>query len=253
MGGPLIQFQKVKKSFQSAEGTKHILADVSLDVEKGSITTLFGPNGCGKTTLMNLLIGFDNEDSGAILGREALVGKIGTVFQDYRKTLLPWRTAAQNIALPLEFRGYSSKRINEKIEELVALTEVPFDLNQRVFTLSGGQAQLVNLLRALVIEPELLILDEPFSALDYERTLDLRQKVLTIATRLSLTVLFICHDLDEAIYLGDSVVFLSRSPTRVIKVLSVPFGEIREPKILASSEFARLKGEALSVFSDSLN
>jgi len=240
----MISLINIEKSF----GQKKILSGVSLEIKEGTFTTIFGPNGCGKSTLVNILSGLETASSGEVLGADKLHKKVGYVFQDYRKSLLPWGTVQENIVFLLIIRGVSKTNSRTKLKELLDLTGIALDLNQPVISLSGGQAQATCILRALIIEPKLLILDEPFAALDYERTLSLREKLSEIATRLKLTVLFISHDLEEAILLGDRVVFLSKSPTKIIKILDVTISKPRTAKVLASEEFRLLTNTALEIF-----
>ncbi|MEJ0062032.1 MAG: ATP-binding cassette domain-containing protein [Alphaproteobacteria bacterium] len=244
----MIAFENVRRIY-AENGQEHVvLDDISFKVEAGEFVTLFGPNGCGKSTLMNLLTGIDRPSGGVIGGAAALKGQIGFVFQDYRRALLPWRSAAENIMLPLELRGMKRAARQAKLKGLVRRLHPDFDLEQPIYTLSGGQAQMVGLMRALIIEPKILILDEPFSALDYARTLALRQTIMQAAKEFDLTVLFISHDLEEALYLGDRVVFFTKKPTRVAEILDVNFARPRHPDLIGSPDFAALKLKALHVF-----
>lgn len=244
----MIELKNIHKSF----GERKILSGLNAQIPRQSFTTLFGPNGCGKSTLMNILTGLDTPDSGEVRGFNPKANRVGFVFQDYRRSLLPWLTVEENILFPLKIKGVSKGAAHKALEELMATVGVQVDLTQRVYTLSGGQAQTVCLLRGLIIQPELLILDEPFSALDYERTLSLRQIVMDAAAALKLTVLFISHDIEEALYLGDQVLFLSRPPTTVSAVVPVSFSRPREISLLGSPEFSRLKLEALEHFQRAL-
>lgn len=243
----MITFDKISKSYGADRHPKEILRDISFDIRKGELVTIFGPNGCGKSTLMSIVTGLEKATSGTIRSDENLSGNIGFVFQDYRKSLFPWLNVAENIIFPLRLRREEKIVILKKLDKLYRLIRIPLDLKQRVYTLSGGQAQLVAIMRALIIEPKLLILDEPFSAIDYERTLFLRQKVLEITQKLELTTLFVSHDLDEALYLGNKVVFISRSPSVVRQVMDIPFAKQRTFNLLGSAEFATLKLKALEL------
>ena len=239
----MINFNAISKSFDG----QLIVRDLSLQIKSKKIYTFFGPNGCGKSTLMNLLSGLYQPDTGSIEGQSKLAGKIGYVFQDYRRHLLPWLSARENILFPLKLRHISPAICEERLAELLKIVPVSFDLSQSVLTLSGGQAQLTSLLRALIIEPELLILDEPFSALDYTTTHNLRAIVLEVARAYHLTVLFISHDLDEAIYLGDHAVFLTRRPSHIHCVLDINGPEKREPSWTTEPDFIDLKRRALGI------
>ncbi len=241
----MISFCHVRRAFPD-NGV--VLDDIHFDVAERSFVTLFGPNGCGKTTLTHLLCGTDRPTGGRIVGAEALRSQTGFVFQDYRRTLLPWCSGADNITLPLQLRGLSAVEQRERLDALVSKLKPDFDLRQKIYTLSGGQAQMIGLMRALIIQPRLLILDEPFSALDYARTLVFRRLVMDVARDFGLTIIFISHDLDEAIYLGDQVVFLTQKPTRVAEILSVPFPRPRHLTLLGSSDFAAIKLKALEIF-----
>jgi NitT/TauT family transport system ATP-binding protein len=244
----MIKVKELSKSFATPSGKSLILNSVSFDVPDSNFTTIFGPNGCGKTTLVNILAGLDRDYSGAIEGLEYALGRIGFVFQDYRRSLLPWRTARENILFPLELRGLNYKERDNKLERLLAAVPLKLDLNQRIYNLSGGQAQAVCILRALIIQPRILVLDEPFAALDYERTLALRKFISDIAKAMNLTVIFISHDLEEALMIGDQVVFLSKNPTTVIETLKIDLPYPRSLEITTSAQFTDLRERAITIF-----
>ena len=237
----MLAFKNIDMSF----GGQPVLQDFSLRIEPHKIYTIFGPNGCGKSTLMHILAGLLKPQAGVVEGQAALQGKIGYVFQDYRRHLLPWLTVRQNILFPLQLRGIKAAEQNQQLDALLKLVPVSFKLDAPVLGLSGGQAQLVSLLRALIIKPQLLILDEPFSALDYNTTLNLRQTLLAVAKAYKLTVLFISHDLDEALYLGCEVVFLTARPAHVQQQLTVLCNTERTPLWTTTPQFAAYKKQAL--------
>ena len=239
----MITLQSVSKHF----GSRHILGSVSFEIGRGEFISIFGPNGCGKSTLLNILCGLETLDGGTVAGTERIRNQCGFVFQDYRQSLLPWLNVYENVVFPLRLRKLGEKQIRRSFDEVVKLVPINFDFRQRVLTLSGGQAQTVSLMRALVMRPELLILDEPFSALDYRTVMDLRQTLLEITAELKLTTLFVSHDLEEALYLGDKVIFLSSSPTHVVSQLNIPWPRIRTPRVLTTPEFAEIKREALKL------
>ncbi len=250
MGGAgMIGLRGLQRSFPAPNGgTLSVLRDISFTVQSGEFLTVFGPNGCGKSTLMSILAGLDFPSGGVLEGAAELKGQIGFVFQDYRRALLPWRSGAENVLLPLQIRGVKRAEQKERLAALVEKLRPQLDLRQPIYTLSGGQAQMIGLMRALIINPKLLILDEPFSALDYGRTLALRQTLMQVAKDFALTVLFISHDLEEALYLGDRVVFLSSKPTSVVEILRVPFPRPRTPDLPGDPAFGALKLRALRIF-----
>ena len=244
----MIEASNIKKSFKSSTGARKVLEDISFTIPDSSFTTIFGPNGCGKSTLVNILAGLEKADSGTISGTSKLNKNIGYVFQDYRRSLLPWQSVKENILFPLKIRGMSSADQEKSLSEILELTGIKLDLKQKVYSLSGGQAQATCILRALIIKPTLLILDEPFAALDYERTISLREVISKVSKHLNLTVLLISHDLDEAIALGDQVLFLTRTPTKVEEILKVNLPYPRNLETTASKEFIEIKKEAINIF-----
>jgi NitT/TauT family transport system ATP-binding protein len=156
-----------------------LYANFNLDLPRGKIVSIFGPNGCGKSTLMNMIAGLLPMDAGEILfdGKALKDTRIGYVFQNYRDALFPWITAWDNIAYPLKRAGMKPAQVKAKVDALVALFEIRFDLKRYPYELSGGQMQTVCIMRSLATEPEVLFLDEPFSALDFEMTLFIRAKL----------------------------------------------------------------------------
>lgn len=221
-----------------------------LDLPRGRITTVFGPNGCGKSTLINMIAGLLPIDSGQILfdGKELRDITFGYVFQNYREALFPWMRARDNIAYPLRIRGVSKAECNARVEELAASFEIGFDLNLRPFNLSGGQQQLVSIMRALAPNPEVLFLDEPFSALDYEMTLFIRDRLQAIFMDTGITMIVVSHDLEEAVFLADEVLLLSKPATRVAEVIQVESLRPRSDQTLSDPEFVATKAECLRIF-----
>ena len=172
----------VIKGLQKSFGGKVVYDGFDLELELGTFTSVFGPNGCGKSTLINMISGLMPRDGGSVLydGRTIEETSISYVFQNYREALFPWRRAIDNIRYPMDRHGYSKKERESRIDQLIEDFGIRIDLNAYPYMLSGGQQQAVSILRALAIEPDVLFLDEPFSALDYEMTLLMREKLQSI-------------------------------------------------------------------------
>jgi NitT/TauT family transport system ATP-binding protein len=243
---PHITVRGLRKSFEG----KPVYAGFDLDIPRGKFISIFGPNGCGKSTLINLMAGLLPRDGGEILfdGRKAGEVRIGYVFQNYREALFPWLRARDNIAYPLKFMNIDKREQERRVEQLVTRLGIRIDLNIYPYQMSGGQQQLVSILRALVIEPEVLFLDEPFSALDYEMTLFMREQLQHMFKEVGATTLIVSHDLEEAVYLADEVLLLTRAPTQVAETVVVDCVRPRTDATLADPEFVRIKAHCLEIF-----
>jgi len=224
--------------------------DFNLDIPKGRIVSVFGPNGCGKSTLINMIAGLVPMDAGEILfdGKSLRDTKIGYVFQNYREALFPWMRTIDNIAYPLKLAGRTRAEVDRRMAELVASFDVKFDLNRYPYELSGGQQQTASIMRALAPEPEVLFLDEPFSALDFEMTLFIREKLQEVFMRTGTTMLLVSHDLEEAVYLADQVLLLTKRPTRVAEILDYSDPRPRTVITLTEPGFVATKKRSLEIF-----
>ena len=231
-------------------GAAPLYRDFDLDIARHSIVSVFGPNGCGKSTLINMVAGLMPFDRGEVLfdGKTLRETRIGYVFQNYRDALFPWRRAIDTIRYPLKLAGQSAQEVDRRVEQLVASFQVTFDLNRYPYELSGGQQQLVSIMRALAPQPEVLFLDEPFSALDYEMTLFIRDRLQQVFIETGTTMVLVSHDLEEAVWLADTIVLLTRRPTQVAEVLNFDAPRPRDIASLTDPVFLRTKARALEVF-----
>src|SRR5271168_4435862 len=227
-----------------------IYDNFDLDIPRGELIAVFGPNGCGKSTLINMIAGLVPADGGQILfdGRRLDEIKFGYVFQNYREALFPWMRAFDNIAYPLKLMHVLAAERRARTEALVAHLGIKFDLGVYPYQMSGGQQQLVSILRALVVEPEILFLDEPFSALDYEMTLFMREQLQRIFLQTRTTTILVSHDLEEAVFLADRVLLLSRHPARIAAFTPVAAARPRTDATLSDADFVRTKAGCLEVF-----
>jgi NitT/TauT family transport system ATP-binding protein len=234
------------KSFAGAP----LYTDFNLDLPRGKIVSIFGPNGCGKSTLMNMIAGLVPPDAGEILfdGKSLKDTRIGYVFQNYRDALFPWLTAWDNIAYPLRRHGMKEAEVRARVDELVALFEIRFDLKRFPYELSGGQMQTVCIMRSLAPRPEVMFLDEPFSALDFEMTLFIREKLQEAHLATGVTMVIVSHDLEDAVFLADQILLLTRRPTRIAEIVPFDLVRPRHPEAVADAHFVRVKAHTLEVF-----
>jgi NitT/TauT family transport system ATP-binding protein len=243
---PHVTIRGLSKRFDKAI----IYDNFDLDIPRGELISVFGPNGCGKSTLINIVAGLIAPEAGQILFDGMLLSEIkfGYVFQNYREALFPWLRAFDNIAYPLKMMRVAPAEQRARTEKLVAHLGIKLDLNLYPYQMSGGQQQLVSIMRALIVEPEILFLDEPFSALDYEMTLFMREQLQRIFMETGTTTVLVSHDLEEAVFLADRVLLLSRHPARVADFTPVAAARPRTDATLSDPEFVRTKAHCLEVF-----
>jgi NitT/TauT family transport system ATP-binding protein len=229
----------------------YVYRNFDLDLQDGEFVSIFGPNGCGKSTLINMISGMTPMDSGTVLfnGKPIAKTKLSYVFQNYRDALFPWMRSISNIQYPLRLLNLDRKSRDRRVEALLAEFDVRIDLHRNPYELSGGQQQTISILRALITDPEVLFLDEPFSALDYEMTLFMRERLQHVFMKRRNTMIFVSHDLEEAVQLADRVLLLTRPPTRVAEIVPVALPWPRDAKALSHPDFVAVKRHCLDVFS----
>ena len=233
-----LTIDRVGKVFQFNGAAREVLRDVSFDVGKGEIVGVLGASGCGKSTLLRLIVGLDRDYSGriAVAGKGAAdpARRISMVFQDHR--LFPWLTVAENVGLALDRATLSRAEKRDRIRHYVDLVGLSDFIDAYPKQLSGGMAQRAAIARALVSEPEILLMDEPFGALDSLLRLRLQDELLRIWQHRTLSVIVVTHDIEEALYLGDRVIVLEANPGRIRSVIDVDIPRPRrrnDPDIVA--------------------
>jgi ABC-type nitrate/sulfonate/bicarbonate transport system ATPase subunit len=236
-----LQVRGLSKAFRDDGSTLEALRDFSLQVEPGQFVTIIGPSGCGKSTLFNLIVGLDEPDAGEIWldGKhvERRAGLFG--YMPQRDLLLPWRSVVANASLARELHGVPPERARAAAAELLPLFGLQEFASAYPAALSGGMRQRVALLRTILTDREVLLLDEPFGALDALTRRELQDWLLRAWDQFGRTVLFITHDVAEALYLGDRVIVLSPRPGQVVSDLSVELPRPRRQSMLADPGFGR--------------
>ncbi len=229
----LLEVKNIEKKYFTKKCETVSIKDVTFNVNKGEFVSILGPSGCGKTTLLSIISGLLPQTSGEII-INSRNESIGYMFQ--KDTLLPWRTILENCYLPLEIKKIDDKIYKDNIDNLLLDFGLWDFRNSYPKELSGGMRQRVALIRSLAINPNLIFLDEPFSALDYQTKLKLTQDVRDNIKKLNKTVILVTHDIQEAISLSDKIIILSERPSVVKKELLIDLGEKRNIALITKEE-----------------
>jgi NitT/TauT family transport system ATP-binding protein len=239
---PKLETWKLVKEFPTKSGTVRALDDVDITVEENEIVCLVGPSGCGKSTLLAIAAGLTEPTSGFVrLDGHEVTGPgpdRGLVFQSY--SLYPWRTVSDNVAFGLELTGMPKTEIRRRVArylDVMGLTSFAGALPKQ---LSGGMQQRTAIARALATEPAVLLLDEPFGALDAQTRSAMREFLLEVWTETLATILMVTHDVEEAVFLSKRIYVMTPHPGRVAEEIAVPFGDVRERHLLREPEFQSL-------------
>ena len=246
---PKLSLRDIRKSFASREGPVRVLDGLTFDILEGDFVSIIGPSGCGKTTIFNIIAGLVPPDSGTLTYQgtpvAGLRGRVGYMMQ--KDLLLPWRSVLDNVVLGLEIRGTDAKEARDKARHYLELYGLGGFENAYPRALSGGMRQRAALIRTLITDPDILLLDEPFSALDYQTRLYLEGVLMEAVAEFNKTVVLVTHDIDEAVALSRRVVVLNQRPTTVKAVYDIdirehsPIGARSDPRF--SGYFKSLCGE----------
>jgi len=237
-----IEIKNINKSFESKKTSElSVLEDINLSIDDGELICLLGPSGCGKTTLLRLIAGLDHPSSGEIIANGELVkkpsGDRAVIFQQY--SLFPWLTVLQNVTFGLEMTNKNSKEENIAAAERYLTSVGLIDFKDSYpHELAGGMKQRVAIIRSLLNHSPILLMDEPFSALDMQNRHKLQEQLIGVWKRFNNTIVFVTHDVDEAIYLADKIVILDKNPGRIAEVIKV---NIERPRKRESQEFIKLQ------------
>lgn len=242
-----IDIENVSIVFGSGPTANTAVQETSISISPGEFVCILGPSGCGKSTLLNTVAGYVTPSSGRVLVDEKVITEPGPdrgmVFQQY--SLFPWKTVHENIAFGPKLAGYTSSQCDSIANTFLAMIGLSKIAKSFPGELSGGMQQRVGIARALANYPSVLLMDEPFGALDAQTRLMMQESLLNIWSEFGITVLFVTHDVDEAIFLADRILIMSSSPGSVIADLNVGLVRPRSPEMATSPEFVTLKKECL--------
>ena len=253
---PVISLRNVRRSYggtdASTGGAKVALEEITFDVARGEFACVVGPSGAGKTTLLRIMAGLTQPTSGEALFEGAPLRSvppaIGVVFQDYGRSLYPWLTVARNVELPLRVRGVPRAE-RAALAADVLLSVGLGDVGRHYpWQLSGGMQQRVAIARALAYRPDLLLMDEPFASVDAQTRFELEDLILRVRQEFGVTVIFVTHDIDEAVYLADRVIAISASPGVVTEIVDITLARPRDQiATKADPAFARYREHLLGL------
>lgn len=250
-GRTVLHVEHLAKTYGAGATAKQAISDVSFDIHHGELVCIVGPSGAGKTTLLKCIAGLLTPTSGVVELDDTPVTEppeqLGLIFQDYSRSLLPWMTVLGNVMLPLRAKkDLAKKAAHERAIEMLAAVGLGGEGSAYPWQLSGGMQQRVAIARGLAYQPDVLLMDEPFASVDAQTRMELEDLVLTLRDRFDLTIAFVTHDIDEAVYLADRVIVLSTAPTRVAETVSIPLPTPRDQiKTKAEHQFGELRGHIL--------
>lgn len=251
----IIGFHGVSKTFRTTYLEIQATYDINVEIAEGEIVTIVGPSGCGKSTMLNMVAGLLRPTTGEVIYRgEPVSGTNGrTGYMTQSDHLLPWRTVASNIAVPLEIRGLSRAKRNERVDELMALVGLSNFAGSYPSQLSGGMRKRAALARLLAYDPETLLLDEPFAALDAQLRVKMQTELFSLSRNLKKTVLFVTHDVDEAVALADRCLVFSGRPGTIVRNFEVPLPRDRDiTGLRRNPEYQRICAELWDILSPSI-
>jgi NitT/TauT family transport system ATP-binding protein len=246
-----LSVRAIGKTYVSRRGETHeAIREITFDAGEGEFVCIVGPSGAGKTTLLRCLAGLLAPSSGSVLFGQREVtappADVAVVFQDYSRSLFPWLTVAGNITLPLKEKGLSRAQRAKLMTESLAAVNLAGSGDRYPWQLSGGMQQRVAIARALAYQPKLLLMDEPFASVDAQTRFELEDLVLRVRREFGMSILFVTHDIDEAVYLGDRIIALSKSPCVIARDMTVGLGpERNQLDTRADPRFTRLRTEVL--------
>lgn len=243
-----IKIEGLSRTYVLSNGQRSTaLEKVDLEIRQGEFICLLGPSGCGKSTLLNMIAGFDKPSTGIVNIKGALVDKPSidriTIFQNYG--LLPWRTVTKNVELGLEAKISDKRKRCEIAEEYIRLVGLSDYKKHHPAQLSGGMQQRVALARALAVDPEILLMDEPLGALDAMTRMNMQEEIERLWLEKQKTIIFVTHDIEEAVFLADRIVMMTPGPGRIKSIIDVPLARKRDR---TSPDFLKIRDQVFAGF-----
>ncbi|AUN15305.1 ABC transporter ATP-binding protein SaoA [Paraclostridium sordellii] len=244
-----LKIEHVSKTFINNKVENKVLENINLDIKEGEFVSLLGPSGCGKTTLLTIIGGFQSCEEGQVLLNDKVVDKPGIdrafVFQNY--ALFPWKTVKANVEFPMKQRKLSKEEREKKLEELLEISDLKGREKMYPHQLSGGMKQRVAVIRALACSPEVLLMDEPLGAVDFQMRQNLQEELESIWIKNKITAIMVTHDVDEAVYMSDRVVVMSRDKGIIIEDLKI---DLDRPRNRESNEYLEYKNRLTKQLSE---
>jgi NitT/TauT family transport system ATP-binding protein len=239
---PLVRASGISKTYRSGDNEMIALSGMDLDVTDGEFLSLLGPSGCGKSTALNIMGGLLAPSEGTVtFDGKQMAGpsrEVGMMFQ--QAVMFPWRTTIDNVLLPIEVFGQSKKKHRARAEELLSMVGIAEFAKSYPWQLSGGMQQRAALCRVLIHSPKLLLLDEPFGALDEFTRESMNSELLRLQAHTKATAILVTHNINEAVFMSDRIAVMSARPGRLVEVIDVPFDRPRSPELTLRPEFGAL-------------
>lgn len=253
--GEPISLVSVGKKYETAAGALPTLADISLEIRAGEFVALVGPSGCGKSTLLKIIAGLIPYESGLVSIGDARPreGRRDIGFMLQQSVLMPWLDVKENVALPFRIARQSGPRVNERVDALLELVGLSHAASMRTWELSGGMQQRVALARALALDPGVMLMDEPFSALDEFKREHLNIEVAHMADTIGKTTILVTHSIAEAVLMSDRVIALGANPGRVVGDISVGLERPRVSEMVSSARFQEISNEVRDALAIGMN
>ncbi len=244
----MVEINQLSKSFPIEEGERKVLDNINFHVKTGEFVSVIGPSGCGKSTLLHIIAGIDEADNGEVKINDTVnsprLGHVG--YMQQKDLLLPWRTVLDNVILGLELKGVAKQEARQKALEHIEIFGLKGFENQYPFVLSGGMRQRASFLRSVLLHPKVMLIDEPFGALDALTRHQMQEWLVNLWQKLGNTIILVTHDTDEALLLSDKIYVMSKRPAKIAMSLDVNLPRPRTHTTITEPEFAKLKAKLLT-------